>query len=93
MRPVYIGSFQSFAVFELVKTGLGLGPCLSRPKDRTGPSNTSCCGKDVVGELRRPHPSMKGGASMGPVTWLQGLTRLVANLGCDMAVNNVGTWQ
>jgi hypothetical protein len=25
----------------------------------------------VVGKLGRPHPSMKGGASMGPVTWLR----------------------
>jgi hypothetical protein len=46
-----------------------------------------------VGELGHPHPSTKGGASMGPVTWLRESTRLVADPSCDVVVNNVGTWR
>src|ERR1700678_346349 len=37
-RPVALSSVQSFAVLELVKTGLGLGPLLW--KQKTGPDRT-----------------------------------------------------
>ena len=36
-EPVHIGSVWSFAVFQIWKTGLSLGPHLSGSKDQTGP--------------------------------------------------------
>ena len=36
-EPVHVGSVQSFVVFQIWKTGLGLGPCLLGSKDQTRP--------------------------------------------------------
>ena len=36
-EPVYSGSVRSFEVFQIWKTGLGLGPPILGSKDRTGP--------------------------------------------------------
>jgi hypothetical protein len=42
---------QSFAVFEPVKTGLGLGPSLSRPKDQTRPDLQTLDAMEMVVDL------------------------------------------
>jgi len=53
-------------------------------------------GEDALGELGCPHPSMRGGALIGdgPRGSVIGVTcrstRVVAVLGCDVAVDNVG---
>src|ERR1700678_647486 len=84
-RPVALSSVQSFAVLELVKTGLGLGPLLWKQKtgtDRTFKlypgSSERRLGVDVLTTFKHTKRQGKGNTSRPEPAGLSGHQRRVA---------------